>query len=348
MTPRRRQHGSARSQAMQEALRALRAAIAQPGGVLITGEPGSGHEVFARAVHLGARLHSDVPVEHLIRQSMRAVADPGFVVVECTEGDALDERLFGGMDAGASGCEAVAERVTEKSAFSLALGGTLLVRHVSEMPSSVRARLARMLRSGHVCVHRRDGMSNLRGVDVRVIATLETGHGRIAPELSPYLSQAVIEVPPLHRRREDIPALVQVLAADLCDARKLARKVVSAQAVELLAALPWRGNIRELVGFLRPLVEKVPGKLIRLADVLSHVRLDGPHDAFIDGGTLKEARRRFEREYVMRVIDQHRGRMSEAAKALGIQRTNLYRKVRQLSVSRQLTVPGHSDRTADA
>jgi DNA-binding NtrC family response regulator len=349
MTPRPRQHGSARSQAMQEAMRALRAAIAQPGGVLISGEPGSGHELFARAVHLGARQESDAPVERLLRRAMRPeFSDRGFVVVDCTEIATLEQRLFGEVSAADRGRDAVAERISKGSAFDQAHGGTLVFRHVSELPSVIQARLARILRTGHVCVNGVDATSDLRRVEMRFIATLEIGSARVGTDLHPYLSQAVIEVPSLRRRREDIPALAQLLVTDLCDTRNRARKVVSAQAADLLAALPWRGNTHELAGFLRPLVEEVPGRLIRLADVLSYVRLDGSHDAFVHGGTLKEARRRFEREYVTRVLDQHRGRMSEAAKALGIQRTNLYRKVRQLSVSRQLTVPMKSARNVDA
>jgi two-component system nitrogen regulation response regulator NtrX len=103
----------------------------------------------------------------------------------------------------------------------------------------------------------------------------------------------------------------------------------------LLAALPWRGNFTELRGLLRTLVLKSPGRLIRLADVLDNIRLDGGSSSSTAGGTLKEARDRFEREYVAAVLEQHHGRMAEAARALGIQRTNLYRKVRQLAVARK-------------
>jgi DNA-binding NtrC family response regulator len=84
-------------------------------------------------------------------------------------------------------------------------------------------------------------------------------------------------------------------------------------------------------------VSKVPGRQIKLSDVLARVRLDGQPATASYSGTLKEAREQFEREYVAAVLDRHRGRMSEAARALGLQRTNLYRKVRQLSVQRGST-----------
>jgi DNA-binding NtrC family response regulator len=116
---------------------------------------------------------------------------------------------------------------------------------------------------------------------------------------------------------------------------KVQAKSISRQAVALLCALPWRGNFVELSGLLRALVVKVPDRVIRLSDVLANIRLDGSAVTFHGRGTLKEARERFEREYVAAVLELHRGRMAEAARALGIQRTNLYRKIRRLAVQRK-------------
>jgi two-component system, NtrC family, nitrogen regulation response regulator NtrX len=146
-----------------------------------------------------------------------------------------------------------------------------------------------------------------------------------------------IHMPPLRRRREDIPALVRYLLADICEELDLPGKTVSTQATELLAALPWRRNVLELQDLLRTLAVQTPGRLIRLADILARVELEGgsAQPTFEYTGTLKQARARFERDYVAAVLEQHHGRMGEAAKALGIQRTNLYRKVRQLSVKRR-------------
>jgi transcriptional regulator of acetoin/glycerol metabolism len=109
----------------------------------------------------------------------------------------------------------------------------------------------------------------------------------------------------------------------------------------LLASLQWRGNLREMRGLLRALVLKVPGRLIRVRDVLAHIRLDASTVTFMGGATLREARERFEREYVAAVLEQHHGRMAEAARALGIQRTNLYRKVRRLAVRRARPYSSH-------
>lgn len=115
------------------------------------------------------------------------------------------------------------------------------------------------------------------------------------------------------------------------------RKRITKQAMALLRALPWRGNILELRSLLRTVALAASGEVIRLNDVLVQVQLDGTTNTFVHGGSLREARERFEREYVAFVLDQHHGRMADAAKTLGIQRTNLYRKVRQLAVRRKRT-----------
>jgi transcriptional regulator of acetoin/glycerol metabolism len=109
---------------------------------------------------------------------------------------------------------------------------------------------------------------------------------------------------------------------------------MSRAALSLVSALPWRGNAVELRALLESVVRALQGGGgIGIEDLLAHVRLDGGSVAFAGGGTLKQARSRFEREYIASILDQHQGRISEAAKALGIQRTNLYRKMRSLRVS---------------
>ena len=112
-------------------------------------------------------------------------------------------------------------------------------------------------------------------------------------------------------------------------------KTLTRSALTLLAALPWRGNAPELRALLERLVLLTPHGSIRLEDVLAQVRLDGSDISAAGGTTLRDARLRFERDYIAAVVRQHHGRMGEAAAALGIQRTNLYRKLRQLSVVRQ-------------
>ena len=149
------------------------------------------------------------------------------------------------------------------------------------------------------------------------------------------LSVIRIDMPPLRSRREDIPALANYFVREICANLRVPPKMLARPALSLISALPWRGNGVELRTFIESVVTGLQGgRGIGLEDVLAHVRLDGGSVVFSNGGTLRQARARFGRDYIAAVLEQHHGRISEAAKALGIQRTNLYRKMRSLRVTR--------------
>jgi two-component system nitrogen regulation response regulator NtrX len=156
--------------------------------------------------------------------------------------------------------------------------------------------------------------------------------GRLRPDLYERVAQARIDVPPLRSRREDIPVLVVRLIGELSSGEGRAPKRISRAALNMLAALPWRGNVSELKALLRLLLRVSDRPVIDLEDVLEHTSLEDATVRVDLGLTLREARARFEREWISAVLARHEGRMSEAAKALGIQRTNLYRKLRELQM----------------
>jgi DNA-binding NtrC family response regulator len=324
---------------MQDAVRALDAAMAGSSGVLLCGEPGSGRELFARAIHCGTGRRDELSTEGLLRRCMRET--PGgrpFVSVDCAQREDLEVRLFGLIaDSARQGTEP--DRIRAGCALHAALGGTLLLRQLPEMPLRLQVRLGRVLREGDVIVSENGGTERIQQVAIRPLATADHPDDELAPELRRRIAQSVIAVPPLRSRREDIPVLVRLRLVDLCAAAGVPVKTASNQALALLAALRWRGNVRELDMLLRHLVRQVRGRHVRVAHVLAHVRLDGRSEAPFYHGTLREAREQFERDYVKAVLEQHRGRMAEAAQALGLQRTNLYRKVRQLAVRRESLRP---------
>ena len=334
--------GFTKSAAMRDLAKCLQQVVASGGGVLLRGEPGSGRRYMARVIHLATQAEQTTSVERLLNSSLENLADARpFVVVECADAAGLEQRLFGSTSGAHEPDTEGPNRIAEGSAIDRALGGTLVIRQLPDMPAGLQVRLARILCDEEVSVEGATGVS-VKRVDIRPIATSDAAADdeRIVPELLKRLEHARVETPPLRNRREDIPELVRHLLAEICAEQRVTRKKASSQAVQLLSALPWRGNIRELRTFLAALVGKVPDRLIRQADVLANIRLDGGPTALAYSGTLKQARERFERDYVTSVLEQHRGRMAEAAKALGIQRTNLYRKVRQLSVKRR--VPGRN------
>ena len=317
---------------MQELVGKLSSASVETGGVLVTGEPGAGHDVIARAIHLSSDFEQDTSgVRLLLKAIQRQSSQRPYVAVDCSDRLDLEERLFG-VAQPASSEPAELEQLAGACILTSAHGGTLVLRHLPEMPTRLQVRLARLLRDGEARVVQNGTDAVLMPIAVRVVGTAER-EGDLMPELLRRLP-VTINVPPLRERREDIPGLVRCLLSELSMSVGVAPKVASRQAAELLSALPWRGNVGELEALLRTLVTHIPGRHIRLAHVLEYVRLDGRATVTTYTGTLKEARECFERDYVAAVLARHRGRMAEAAKTLGLQRTNLYRKVRQLSVTR--------------
>ena len=309
------------SPAMLEVMTVVTRASAMRAGVLIRGEEGTGRQIAARAVHA---------------QNGAAGA---FVAIDCAahDGDDLDDALFGRAARSRHGEEPDLERVGERGALYRARGGTIYFQNVAEAPARVQARVARVLRDREA-VFAETGQPI--DFDVRPMAGVDpefdvaVSEGRVRDDLLRRLAVIRIDMPPLRRRREDIPALANYFLRDICASRRLPPKVVSRPALLLISALPWRGNAAEMRTLLETVVGAVPdSRGIGLEDVLAHVRLDGGSTSFPDGGTLKQARSRFEREYIGSVLEQHKGRISEAAVALGIQRTNLYRKMRALRVT---------------
>jgi len=143
-----------------------------------------------------------------------------------------------------------------------------------------------------------------------------------------------LEVPPVRRRPGDVPILVGCVAAEAASACSVTMPSFSREALALLSALPWRRNLEELREVLDVLVLVAEGGTIQLEDVLGHVPIERLWARTPGTATLREARHQFEREYIASVLSRHRGRMDEAARTLGVQRTNLYRKVRQLGIGR--------------
>jgi two-component system nitrogen regulation response regulator NtrX len=281
--------------------------------------------VAARAIH---QLQNDVTA--------------AFVTVNCgaCDGDELDALLFGSAARQQHGDHASRglERVSRHGRLHEALGGTIYLQNIAEAPTRVQARLARLLRDREAVLAE---TNQSIGFDVRPMAGVDpefdeaVQEGRVRDDLFRRLSVIRIDMPPLRSRREDIPALANCFLREMCASLRIPPKTLSRSALSLIAALPWRGNAAELRTLLESVVTGLQGgRAIGLEDVLAHVRLGGGSVVFSNGGTLKQARARFEREYITAVLEQHRGRISDAARALGIQRTNLYRKMRSLRVVR--------------
>ena len=317
----------AQSPAMRRITELVKHASRGRAGVCISGEPGTGRTLVARMIH-------------------RMGNEPGtrpFVTEDCA-GDTpqeLERRLFGSSSVGQNGSpKAGTEQIGRAGALYLARGGTLLLRNLVEAPARVQARLARVLRDREAVVV--NGKRAVIELDIQPIATLDTGvdgavaDGRLRGDLFKQIAQVRIDMPALRRRREDIPLLAVQMLRQICRAQGVPAKGFSRSVIQVLTALPWSGNATELHVLIQTLVQAVERPVIHLEDLLEHARLDGGAEPVDVGATLRDAKARFERDCISAVLARHHGRVPEAAKALGIQRTNLYRKIRQLNVARSL------------
>ena len=232
------------------------------------------------------------------------------------------------------------ERVGRHSSLYESAQGILFLENALELPARVQARLVRVLRDREVFV---DDDRNPLALDIRPIASVDgtieaaLDEGRMRADLFERLALIRVDLPALRQRREDIPVLATHFLKDLCRANGTPIKTFTRPALTLLSALPWRGNAPELRGLLERLILLVPQGLIRLEDVLAHTQLEGSISPTGFDATLRQARSKFERDYIGAVLQHHHGRIAEAARVLGIQRTNLYRKMRRLNLMRAKT-----------
>lgn len=305
--------GSAPS--VSHAADALRRAARSDDAVVIVAEPGFAPEAIARAIHASS-----------------ARAPQPFIAVDSSDDhDPLMRRLFGAARVSRADYEAV----SPDGALARVGAGTVFLADVGEMPAAAQVRLSRLLRDGEMRVRRatvpvrfRLIASNARGLEADV------REHRFRPELHRRLQRIRLDVPPLRDRLSDLPLLLDGVLSEICRTR--GRTCLLAPAARTaLAALRWPGNLDELREALERLVDRSEDGVIRQEDVLADLQepqaRPRPQPAL---ASLRDARLTFEREYISTVLEEYGWRMTEAARVLGIERANLYRKTRQLGITR--------------
>ena len=292
----------------------LRRAAAGGEGILLVAEHGIDVGSIARALHDRSR-QPDAPL----------------IGIDCTRERArLDLLLFGTPSTGGVDLEPI----TSDSRIAAARGGTLFLEDVGELPASVQARLARLVRDGEASI---DGQPAT--VSFRLIGSATPGIGadvearRFRMDLYRRLCGSKIDLPPLRHRPEDVPALAIRTLEDLRDPEVTVPRSFTQAALVLLSALIWPGNLAELRRVIERVVADVQTDVIQIEHLLPALQLDRAPTAFVPAGNLKEARLRFERDYIAAVIQHHGWKIADAAQTLGIQRPNLYRKARQLGIA---------------
>ena len=296
-------------------------AMAAPtnGRVLIFGENGTGKELVARNIHQMSRRRTGT-----------------FVEVNCAAipEDLIESELFGHVRGAFTG--AVADR---RGKFELAHGGTIFLDEIADMSLKTQAKVLRVLQEQ---IMEPVGGSNRIKVDARVLAatnkdlTSEIRAGRFREDLYFRLNVVPIFVPPLRDRQEDIALLADHFMGTL--AREYGRrpKTFESDAIIALRQYPWPGNVRELRNLVERLMIMVPGDRISSRD-LTFLDQSLPPEPQIstqarESLPLHEARDQFERDYILRALAAQQGNISRTAEVLGVERSNLYRKMRSFGI----------------
>ncbi|MGA2192836.1 MAG: sigma-54 dependent transcriptional regulator, partial [Nitrospirota bacterium] len=289
------------------------------GRVLIFGENGTGKELVARAIH---------------KNSLRA--DGPFITVNCAAipEELIESELFGHEKGSFTG--ATAQR---KGKFELAHGGTIFLDEIADMSLNTQAKVLRTLQEQEV---QRVGGTTTIKIDVRVIAASnkvledEIKGGRFREDLYYRLNVIPLNVPPLRERREDIPLLVDYFFRDFAVEYGQKPKKATPEAMRLFTGYPWPGNVREMKNIIERLVIMARGDSITPELVPPPINQPKEQDC-ADGhyygfGSLREARAAFEKDFIMKKLKENDWNISRTAEVLGIERSNLHRKISALGI----------------
>ncbi len=292
------------------------------GWVLIHGESGTGKELVARAVHRTSRRSSGP-----------------FVEVNCAAipHELIESELFGhekGSFTGATGMK--------RGKFELADNGTIFLDEIGDMSLATQAKVLRVLEGQEF--QRVGGTKTLKS-DVRVIAASnknlaeEIKQGAFREDLYYRLNVIPLEVPPLRERPDDIPRLVRHFLREFSADYGQKPKAIEEEALALFVRHTWPGNVRELRNIIERLIIMVPGPVLTAGSIPPPVSATQG----LQEGTavtrlrsqfsmLKDARAEFEREFITQKLAENKGNVSKTADSIGVERSNLHRKIKALGI----------------
>jgi two-component system nitrogen regulation response regulator NtrX len=282
--------------------------------VLIMGENGTGKELVARSLH------------RLSRRSAKP-----FIEVNCAAipEDLIESELFGHEKGAFTGATQM-----KRGKFDLAHEGTIFLDEVADMSLKAQAKILRILQEKKF---ERVGGNKMIHVDVRVVAATnkdlerEMEEGRFRQDLYYRLNVIPLQVPPLRERKEDIPLLVQRFLKEFAIKEGESEKTISDDALDLLMLHNWPGNVRELKNIIERLVIMVPAHVIGAEDTPPFPHSDTErdiHNAADMADSFKEAKMDFEKQFILKKLKEFEGNISKTAEAIGVERSNLHKKIR--------------------
>ncbi len=287
--------------------------------ILITGENGTGKELVARTIHhLSPRAN-----QPLIAVNCAAIPE-----------ELIESELFGHEKGAFSGA------TTKKiGRFEMANNGTIFLDEIGDMSLKTQSKILRVLQEQKF--HRVGGSRTL-SVNVRVIAASNKGleeeieKGSFREDLYHRLNVIPIKVPALRQRREDIPLLVDIFLAESAKQNQTTGKKLTPKALDLLCSYPWPGNVRELKNLLERLTIMVKKDIIAEIDLpdfyypggVKRPELLEPQFLLMDD--FKEAKKAFEKEFILKKLNSNNNNITKTAKTIGVGRSYLHKKIKKL------------------
>lgn len=284
--------------------------------VLITGENGTGKELVAQNVHY-----------------LSPRAGRPFVEVNCAAipEDLIESELFGYEKGAFTGADK-----SRKGKFDLANGGTLFLDEIADMSLKTQAKILRILQERRFT---RVGGEETIEVDVRVIAATnknleqEIKEGRFREDLYYRLNVIPCRVPSLRERADDIPSLITHFSEQFAREGGYRHKLFSDQAIERLQKHTWPGNVRELRNFIERIYILTPGEFVDVHDLkFAGLPSLDEKEAAEEISNFREARAKFEKEYLLKKIAENKGNISKTAEAIGLERSYLHRKIKGFGI----------------
>jgi two-component system nitrogen regulation response regulator NtrX len=296
-------------------------AIAAPthAWIFITGENGTGKELVARTIH----QMSHRAEQPLIDVNCAAIPD-----------ELMESELFGHEKGAFTGAT-----TRRRGKFEIANGGTIFLDEIGDMSLKTQARILRILQEQKF---ERVGGTRTLMVDVRVIAASnkdlekEIERGTFREDLYYRLNVIPIEVPPLRERKEDIPLLLETFLKESSEEGHVVPKKMTPRALEHLMAYYWPGNVRELKNLVERLAIMTEANVIDEGDIpYPYKRKDrmlGTESLF-NSRSLKDAKREFEKAYLLRKLSENQNNISQTADSIGIERSHLHKKMKSYGLT---------------
>ena len=304
------------SRAMQEIMTKIRQIAPTSGRVLITGESGTGKELIADTIH----KFSSRNLAPLVKVNCAALPD-----------ELIESELFGherGAFTGASN-----QRIGK---FEQADGGTIFLDEIGDTSPSTQAKVLRVIEYQQF---ERVGGGKTLHVDVRIISATNQdlrasiGDRTFREDLFYRLNVVPIHVPPLRERREDVPLLVEYFLNRFCQENRKPDMACTESALTILRGYDWPGNVRQLRNLIERLVILCPKQNIDVEDIPEELFYTDA-DGISTQSPLRDARHEFEGRFILNCLQANNWNITETSKQLGIERTNLHRKMRHFKLKR--------------